>query len=138
MYSDMSRTRIIIPPVSPAALAPLYQQIVDGLKREISEGRLRPGSPLPSFRALAKELMVSIITVKRAYEELESQHIIYSKQGLGTYVAEQGAERSREVKRSRAEELLRESLREAREAGLGTQELLTLVRRLVRSEGDGR
>ena len=93
---------MIIPPVSPAALAPLYQQIVDGLKREISEGRLRPGLPLPSFRALAKELMVSIITVKRAYEELESQHIIYSKQGLGTYVAEQGAERSREVKRSRA------------------------------------
>jgi GntR family transcriptional regulator len=138
MYSDMSRIRMTIPPVSPAALAPLYQQIVDGLKREISEGRLQPGSPLPSFRALAKELMVSIITVKRAYEELESQHIIYSKQGLGTYVAEQGAERSREVKRSRAEELLRESLREAREAGLGTQELLTLVRKLVRSEGDGR
>jgi len=138
MYSEMSRTRMTIPPVSPAALTPLYQQIVDGLKREISEGRLPPGSPLPSFRALAVELMVSVITVKRAYEELEGQHIIYSKQGLGTYVAEQGAARSREVKRNRAEELLRESLREAREAGLGREELLMLVRKLVRSQGDGR
>jgi GntR family transcriptional regulator len=81
--------------------------------------------------------MVSVITVKRAYEELEREGIIYPKQGLGTFVAEDGPARSREVKRSRAEDLLRESLREAREAGLDGRELLILVRRLVRTEQGG-
>ena len=134
-----SRPRLIIPAVSPAAPGPLYEQIVEGLKREIGEGRLESGAPLPSFRQLAAELMVSVITVKRAYEELERDGIIYRKQGLGTFVADDGATRSREVKRGRVEELLRESLREAREAGLTTQELLALVQKLVAPEqGDSR
>ena len=101
--------------------APLYQQIVDGLKREISEGRLAPGAPLPSFRGLAEDLLVSVITVKRAYEELEREGIIYRRQGLGTFVADAAADRSREVKTQRARELLREALREATEAGLTPQ-----------------
>ena len=135
---DASR-RLIIPAVSPAAPGPLYEQIVEGLKREIGEGRLEPATPLPSFRQLAAELMVSVITVKRAYEELERDGIIYRKQGLGTFVADDGATRSREVKRGRVEDLLRESLREAREAGLTTQELLALVQKLVAPEqGDSR
>ncbi len=133
----MTRRTLTIPPVSPAARGPLYEQIVEGLKREISEGRLSPGAPLPSFRQLAAELMVSVITVKRAYEELEHEGIIYRKQGLGTFVTHDGATRSREVKRSRVEELLRESLREAREAGLTTDELLTLVQNLVMSDQGG-
>jgi len=65
------RKKLLLGPISPAAPGALYQQIVDGLKREISEGRLKPGEPLPSFRALAEDLLVSLITVKRAYEELE-------------------------------------------------------------------
>ena len=133
----MTRRTLTIPPVSPAARGPLYEQIIEGLKREISEGRLPPGAPLPSFRQLAAELMVSVITVKRAYEELEREGIIYRKQGLGTFVARDGPTRSREVKRGRVEELLRESLREAREAGLTTNELLTLVQNLVMSDQGG-
>jgi len=60
-------------------LPALYKQIVDGLKREVSEGRLAPGTALPSFRRLAEDLLVSIITVKRAYEELERDGIILRK-----------------------------------------------------------
>jgi len=134
----MTRQTLTIPPISPAARGPLYEQIVEGLKREISEGRLPPGAPLPSFRHLAVELMVSVITVKRAYEELEREGIIYRKQGWGTFVAHDGGTRSRAVKRGRVEELLRESLREAREAGLTTDELLTLVHNLVMSDQGGR
>ncbi len=133
----MARQALTIPSVSPAARGPLYEQIVEGLKREISEGRLPPGAPLPSFRQLAAELMVSVITVKRAYEELEREDIIYRKQGLGTFVAHNGPTRSREVKRGRAEQLLRESLREAREAGLSTDELLTLVQSFVMADHGG-
>lgn len=128
--------RLLIPPISGAAPGPLYQQIVDGIKREVSEGRLQAGEPLPSFRALAEDLLVSLITVKRAYEELERDGIIYRKQGLGTFIAENGAARSREVKRAHAEELLRRALKEGAEAGLSDDELLALARRIV-EEGRG-
>lgn len=114
-------------PISPAASGPLYQQIVDRLKREVSEGRLNPGAPLPSFRQLAEDLLVSVITVKRAYEELEREGIIYRRQGLGTFVAEQGHDRSCETKLATAKELLREGFREATEAGLERAELLDLA-----------
>lgn len=122
--------RLVIPPISAAAAAPLYQQIADGIKREIGEGRLMPGSALPSFRALAEDLLVSVITVKRAYEDLEREGIIYRKQGLGTFVSEHGARRSRAAKRAQAKALLRRALQEGLEAGLTEEELLDLFRRL--------
>jgi GntR family transcriptional regulator len=131
MSSDHTR-RLVIPPISPAASAPLYQQIVEGVKREISEGRLVPGAALPSFRALAEDLLVSVITVKRAYEDLEHEGIIYRKQGLGTFVAEEGALRSREAKRVQAESLLRQALQEGLEAGLSEDDLLETTQRLLR------
>lgn len=119
-------------PVSPAADGALYQQIVDGLKREVSEGRLKPGQALPSFRQLAEELLVSVITVKRAYEELEREGIIFRRQGLGTFVAEQGRDRSREAKLSAAKDLLRAGFREAAEAGLKPAEVLELAREVLK------
>src|SRR5580704_1344035 len=95
--------KFILGPISPAADGTLYQQIVDRLKREISEGRLKPNTPLPSFRQLAEDLLVSVITVKRAYEDLEREGIVYRRQGLGTFVAEHGSDRTRAVRRAAAE-----------------------------------
>lgn len=123
----------LIGPISPAAEGALYQQIVDRLKREVSEGRLKPGEPLPSFRQLAEDLLVSVITVKRAYEELEREGIIFRRQGLGTFVAEQGRDRSREAKLTAAKELLRQGFREAAEAGLKPADLLELTREILKS-----
>ena len=123
--------RINIPPISSAAPGPLYQQIVDGIKREVSEGRLLPGTPLPSFRVLAEDLMVSLITVKRAYEELERGGIIHCKQGLGTFVSERGVERSREAKREQARLLLRQALRESAEAGVTQAEIMKMVKEML-------
>jgi GntR family transcriptional regulator len=130
---DASRP-LILPPLSAAGPGTLYQQIVDGLKREVSEGRLRPGQPLPSFRQLAEDLLVSVITVKRAYEELEREGIIYRRQGLGTFVATAAADRSREAKTERARELLREAAREAAEAGLDPRDLLKLFESILHNE----
>ena len=124
--------RIVIPPISSAAPGPLYQQIVDGIKREVSEGRLVPGTALPSFRALAEDLLVSLITVKRAYEELEREGIIHCKQGLGTFVSEGGAERSREAKREQARLLLRQALRESAEAGASQADIMRMVKEMLR------
>lgn len=120
----MSETpKIYLPPISPAAPGALYDQIVVGVKREISEGRLLAGTALPSFRQLAADMMVSVITVKRAYEELERAGIIYRRQGLGTFVAEQGGEKSRESKLTHARELIHTAAQEALEAGVRPTEL---------------
>ena len=125
------RKSCLIGPISPAAGGTLYQQIVDGLKREVSEGRLKPGQALPSFRQLAEDLLVSVITVKRAYEDLEREGIIYRRQGLGTFVADRGDDRSRETKLAAARELLRQGFREAAEAGMKPGELAELAREIL-------
>jgi len=134
----VAEKRVVIPPISAAAPGPLYQQIVDGLKREVSEGRLVPGTPLPSFRALARDLLVSVITVNRAYEELEREGIIYRRQGLGTFVADLAHDRSREAKTTRARELLEDAVREATEAGLGEKDVLALLHSILHPKGKGR
>lgn len=121
MFEELPR--LFLPPISAAAPGALYDQIIVGVKREIGEGRLRAGMPLPSFRQLAADLMVSVITVKRAYEELEKEAIIFRRQGLGTFVAEHGADRSRESKLAQARELIGEAAREAQEAGIPQAEL---------------
>jgi GntR family transcriptional regulator len=127
-----ARKSLLIGPISPAAQGALYQQIIDRLKREISEGRLQPGAPLPSFRKLAEDLLVSVITVKRAYEELEREGIIFRRQGLGTFVAESGADRSREAKLAAAEDHFRCGAREASEAGLKPAEILDLAEKILK------
>lgn len=116
-----------LPSISPASPGALYEQIVEGLKREISQGRLAAGTPLPSFRKLAEDLMVSVITVKRAYEELERAGIIYRRQGLGTFVSPNGHDRTREVKLERARQLVTEAFQEASQAGLSTAGFLELI-----------
>src|ERR1700734_1339618 len=126
---SLSPVSLRLGPISAAVPGALYQQIVDAVKREVGAGRLAPGSALPSFRVLAEELLVSVITVKRAYEELEREGIIYRRQGLGTFVAEQGHDRSCEAKLNAAQELFRQATREATEAGLKPPEILELVKK---------
>lgn len=127
----MSETKFTLqlPPLSAGGAAPLYEQIVEAIRREVASGRLAAGSPIPSFRALAAQLAVSLITVKRAYEELEHDGIILRHQGLGTFVAPGGGHRSRTERRTVAVEALRTAIRAGREAGLEDRELLQILER---------
>jgi len=93
---------------------------------------LSSNGAFPSFRQLAEDLLVSVITVKRAYEELESAGIIYRRQGLGTFVAELGGDRSREGKLNAAREMFRSGAREAAQAGLTPAQTLKLVREVLK------
>jgi GntR family transcriptional regulator len=128
------RKTFLLGPISSAADGALYQQIVDQIKREISENRLKPGATLPSFRALAEDLLVSVITVKRAYEELEREGIIYRRQGLGTFVAEHGHDRNREAKLNSAQELFRAAAREAAAAGMKNSEIIELAQKIIKGK----
>lgn len=132
MTSDDTKFRL--PPISPAAPGPLYRQIVEGFRREISEGRLAPGEALPSFRALAEDLLVSLITVRRAYDELEREGLIYRKQGLGAFVSEDAAALGRAAKAAHAEELMGRAIREAVEAGMSPTAIGKLARELIRKQ----
>jgi GntR family transcriptional regulator len=122
---------MLLPPISPAGPGTLYEQIIEGLRREISEGRLAPGTALPSFRALAADLLVSVITVKRAYEDLEREGLVYRRQGLGTFVAEAAGDRSRDAKRERAVALFGDAIREATEAGLSPRHITRLFNAIL-------
>ena len=123
----------LIGPISPAASGPLYQQIVDGIKREVLANRLSAGSALPSYRVLAEHLLVSLITVKRAYEELEREGITYSRQGLGTFVAAQGNDRTRADRRGQARDALLAAIHAGHEAGLTDRELMQMLRDELKS-----
>jgi GntR family transcriptional regulator len=123
----------LIGPVSPAGAGPLYQQIVDGIKREVLADRLSAGSALPSYRVLAEHLLVSLITVKRAYEELEREGITYSRQGLGTFVAAHGNDRTRADRRGQARDALRAAIHAGHEAGITDRELMQMLRDELKS-----
>lgn len=110
-------------PISPAAPGPLYEQIIAAVKREVAAGCLSPGDALPSVRALAAELLVSLITVKRAYEELEKDGVIFSRQGLGTFVAERAASQVQRDRLAKTRAALADAVREGRSAGLSDKEL---------------
>ena len=128
-----------IGPISPAAPGPLYQQIIAAITREVASGRVAPGHPLPSFRALAEELQVSLITVKRAYEELERAGVIYRRQGLGTFIAETGGTSARQAQRTLAREAMRHAVARGREGGLSEGEIVQLLREeLRRKQGEKR
>ena len=84
--------------ISNSGEQPIYEQITSQIKNHILSGELTPGEALPSLRLLAKELRVSIISTKRAYEELEREGFIQSVPGKGSFVAPQNIELIREEK----------------------------------------
>lgn len=116
-------------PISPAAPGPLYEQIVAAVKREIAAGRILPGEALPSVRALAAELLVSLITTKRAYEELERDGIIFSRQGLGTFVADSGADEIARGRHAQARASMAQAVRDGRAAGLSDKALIDWLKK---------
>lgn len=103
--------------------SPIYEQIKDQIKALIIKGELKEGDALPSMRLLAKELRISIITTKRAYEDLEQEGYIESFTGRGSFVKGINRERVREAAIFEIEELLEEALDRAKMAGISLSEL---------------
>lgn len=116
--------------ISNSSQVPLYEQIESQIKNQIVNMVLKPGEPLPSIRTLAKELKVSIITTKRAYEELEKEGFIKTVVGKGTFVAEANNERLREVAMYEIENKLEETIISAKAIGLTLEETIDIVKSL--------
>ncbi|MCM3088047.1 GntR family transcriptional regulator [Bhargavaea ginsengi] len=116
---------------------PIYKQIYNQIKTQILTDELTGGQPLPSMRVLAKELDVSVITTKRAYEELEKSGFIYSVVGKGSFVSEQSNEMIVERKRKVIEEQLIAAIQNSKEIGIGLSELTELLAILYKEEDEG-
>ena len=112
--------KIIISNSSPD---PIYEQVARQVKAQIISGELREGAGLPSIRRLAQDLQISVITTKRAYEELEKEGFIDTVEGKGSFVAMQNKELLREKKMKLVEEKMAEAVDEARLLGITRAEL---------------
>jgi len=117
--------RIII---SNSSDEPIYEQITKQIKEQILKGGLKEGDLLPSIRGLARDLQISVITTKRAYEELEREGFIETVQGKGSFVAGQNRELIKEKKLNIIEEKLSKVVEESKALGISFDEILELLK----------
>ena len=120
--------------ISNASGKPIYEQITEQIKEQIMSGELNEGDPLPSMRALAQQLRISIITTKRAYEELERDGFIESFTGKGSFVAARNKELFREENLRQIEQSLTFAVEKAKLCGVSYEELSEILKMLF--EGD--
>ena len=116
--------------ISNSDRAPIYEQIVRQLKGQILSGQLPEGEALPSMRVLARDLRISVITTKRAYEELEREGFLTTVPGKGSFVAVQNRETRREAVLCQIEEHLSRAVDTAKAGAVGLDELTEMLNTL--------
>lgn len=114
---------------------PIYDQIYSQIKGQIISGALKQDELLPSIRGLAKDLRISFITTKRAYEELEKERFIYTLPAKGCYVAPKNVELLREENLKKIEEHIDEIVRLAASCNLSKQEIMEMVHFSLEEQG---
>lgn len=113
---------------------PIYDQIAAQIKNEIIAGKLKEGDSLPSMRVLAKELRISVITTKRAYEELEREGFIVSLTGKGSFVAGKNLEFVREEELKKIEEYIQKAVEAAKISEISLEELIETLTIVYKGE----
>lgn len=122
--------------ISNSSGKPIYEQICSQIKSLILSGSLEEGEALPSMRLLAKELRISVITTKRAYEELEAAGFIETVTGKGSFVAGRNFEIIREQSLRTVEGHIEDAVDAAKEAGIGLDELMDMIKIIYGGEGN--
>jgi len=106
---------------------PIYEQLKNQIKKAIFLGELKSGDMLPSIRQLAKTLKISVITTKRAYDDLEAENFIISKQGKGSYVSEQSIDFIKEKRKTLIEEKITELINLCKTYSIEKSELMYMI-----------
>ena len=122
--------------ISNTGQQPIYEQIYTQIRKLIIAGRLKEGDLLPSIRGLAKDLRISVITTKRAYEELEREGFIYTVTGKGSFVAKKNVELIREENLKKIESRIAEIYELAQSCEMSRQELWELFTLMGEEEAD--
>lgn len=120
--------------ISNAADVPIYQQIVNQMRDAILRGELLEGELLPSIRTLAKDLRISVITTKRAYDDLEQEGYIFSVSGKGSYVAEQNPEMLHESRLAIVESKLEDAVKTAKSLAINRPDVFRLLELLFEED----
>lgn len=109
--------------INHTSMEPIYEQIVAQIKAEVIEGRMTAGDALPSVRVLSKELKISALTVKKAYDNLEEEGLIVTVHGKGSFIAAANQELLMEERRKELEKELEAAVQKARTGGLTVKEI---------------
>ena len=112
--------------INSSLMVPIYEQIMEQIKTQIRDGSLRENDSLPSVRSLSKELKISALTVKKAYDHLESEGFTVTVHGKGTYVAAANPELLLEEQKKEVEADLELAIQKGRRYGLSTEEIRSL------------
>ena len=115
-------------------MVPIYEQIADQVKKLIREGELRKDDSLPSVRALAGELKISALTVKKAYDHLESEGYVVTVHGKGTYVAAADTELILEEQRKELEADLEKAIQKGRRCGISDEDMKSLFELILEED----
>ena len=113
--------------ISNSSDIPLYQQIKDQIKDAILKEELVEGDPLPSIRGFANDLKVSVLTIRRVYEELEQEGFVVSQVGIGTFVSASNAELLRDTKRRLVEQKMQDMIQTAKSLNISKDELNAMM-----------
>lgn len=113
--------------ISNASDSPLYQQIKDQIKDAILRGELAAGDALPSIRAFANDIKVSVLTVRRVYDDLEQEGFVTSQVGIGTFVSAGNVELLRDSRRRVVEQKMQDMIQTAKSLGIGKDELAEMM-----------
>ena len=130
IYSNDSEVKKLNITINNLSDSPIYEQIKEQIKAEIISGKLAEDKALPSIRMLAKDLRISVITTKRAYEELERQGYVYTIGGKGCFVAKRNLELLREENLRKIEEYLTKIAQLAKQCGLSTEDITEMLKTL--------
>lgn len=117
--------------INHTSMTPIYEQIVSQIKADIIGGGLLAGTALPSVRSLSRELKISALTVKKAYDYLEEEGLINTVHGKGSFIAQANQELLMEEKRKELEEELDRAIRKARAGGLKDEEICELFQLIM-------
>ncbi len=120
--------------ISNTSDSPLYQQIKDQIKDAILKGELAAGDALPSIRAFANDIKVSVLTVRRVYDDLEQEGFVTSQVGIGTFVSAGNVELLRDSRRRVVEEKMQDMIKTAKSLGIGKEELSQMMDILYEEE----
>nr|WP_144365358.1 GntR family transcriptional regulator [Lacrimispora amygdalina] len=112
--------------INTSLMVPIYEQIVDQIKMLIRNGELKENDNLPSVRTLSKELKISALTVKKAYDNLESEGFTVTVHGKGTYVAATNTELLLEEQKKELEEDLEQAIQKGRRCGISDEDIKSL------------
>lgn len=122
--------------ISNSSSVPIYEQIKNAIITQIMNGELECDEPLPSIRTLASDIHISVMTIKKAYDELESEGYIITRQGKGSFIAPKNTELAQEQARKDIEEYMTKIIQIKEKYNIEENELMDLFKYLMESDED--